>query len=233
LLHTDATQAFGKIQIDVLDLGVDFLSASGHKIYGPKGVGILFFKKEHRKLLQIKDSNREVEFGVRSGTIPVPLCVGMGMASHIASLEMSDDLSRISILRDRLIRGITSQLEEIHINGSLENSYPGITNISFRGCEGEALMMESPRICVSSGSACTSNKLSISHVLASMGITPDIAQSSIRISLGKYTSENEVDIALEDLVNATNKLRDMSPVWEMIKSEIDIESIFEGSSCRR
>jgi cysteine desulfurase len=228
LLHTDATQAFGKVPIDVRDLDIDFLSASAHKIYGPKGIGILFFKKANTRLLRVPMANHEVEFGLRSGTVPVALCVGMGKAAEIAKSEMSSDFGRIAGLRAILVENLSNALDEIYINGSAESNYPGIVNISFRGCEGEALMMECKRIAVSSGSACTSNKLSISHVLKSMSIPADIAQSSIRISIGKSTSESDILIAIEDLIAATTKLRQMSPIWDMIKAGIDIGSIFEG-----
>jgi cysteine desulfurase len=227
LLHVDATQALGKIPIDVKDLDIDFMSASGHKIYGPKGIGILYSKKENMKYLRVPGANPEVEFGIRAGTVNVPLCVGMGKACSLAKSEMSESLKKITKLREMFIKGITSKLDEIYINGSEEHNYPGIINISFRGCEGEALMMEAHRISVSSGSACTSNKLTISHVLDAMNVPPDIAQSSLRITIGRMTSESDIEIAIEDLVNATNKLRDMSPVWDMIKSGIDVNSVFK------
>lgn len=227
LVHVDATQALGKINIDVKDLDIDFMSASGHKIYGPKGIGLLFCKKSNMKYLRIPRANHEVEFGIRAGTVPVALCVGFGKAAEIASLNIDNNLQHIANLRKILIEGITSELDEIYINGSQEHNYPGIVNISFRGCEGEALMMESKRIAVSSGSACTSNKLSISHVLAAMGIPADIAQSSLRITIGKSTSKSDIKIAIEDLIQATKKLRKISPIWDMIKSGADIDGIFK------
>ncbi|MBQ8651461.1 MAG: cysteine desulfurase [Alphaproteobacteria bacterium] len=227
LLHIDATQGFGKIPIDVKFLDIDFLSASAHKIYGPKGIGILFCKKTKRKYIRIPNANYDVEFGIRAGTIPVPLCVGFGAAANIAQESMESDYNRIKNLRMYLIDSIKAQLEEIYINGSGSSNYPGIINLSFRGCEGEALMMEANRIAISSGSACTSNKLSISHVLAAMNIRPDIAQSSLRISIGRMTTKEDIDVAIEALINATNKLRKMSPIWDMIKSGIDIDSVFK------
>lgn len=227
LIHVDATQAFGKMHLDVKDLDIDFMSASGHKIYGPKGIGLLFCKKSDMKHLRVPKANHEIEFGIRSGTVPVALCVGFGKAAEIAYSEIDKNLQHISELRKTLINEITSNLVEIYINGSDKHNYPGIVNISFRGCEGEALMMESRRIAISSGSACTSNKLSISHVLAAMGISADIAQSSLRITIGKLTSKSDIKIAIEDLVNATKKLRKMSPIWDMIKSGADIDSIFK------
>lgn len=230
LVHTDATQAFGKIHINVQDLDVDFLTASGHKVYGPKGIGILYFKKQHYKLLRVRGANNAVEFGVRAGTVPVGLCVGMGEAAEIASNRMGEDYKHIAGLREILIGNVLEKLDEIYINGSDKSFYPGIVNISFRGCEGEALMMEASKICVSSGSACTSNKLTISHVLDAMGVMPDIAQSSVRISIGRYTSEEDIRTAADQLVKAAVKLRAMSPVWEMIKKGIDINSMF---NCRR
>ena len=227
LVHLDATQSFGKIKIDVRDLDIDFMSASGHKIYGPKGIGLLFCKKSNKKYLRVPRANPEVEFGIRAGTIPVPLCVGLGKAAEIANSEMEKNWNHVSELREIFINGIKSQLDEIYVNGSEKSNYPGIINMSFRGCEGEALMMEAGKIAVSSGSACTSNILSISHVLDAMKIPADIAQSSLRITIGKDTSEADIKIAIEDLVNATKKLRNMSPVWDMIKAGIDIDSVFK------
>ncbi|MBR1480231.1 MAG: aminotransferase class V-fold PLP-dependent enzyme [Alphaproteobacteria bacterium] len=226
LIHVDATQALGKIEIDVKALNVDFMSASGHKIYAPKGIGLLFCKKSCVKYLRVPKANPEVEFGIRAGTVPVSLCVGFGKAAEIASAEMHANFERISRLRDIFVKGITSQLEEIYVNGAEASCYPGIINMSFRGCEGEALMMEAPRIAVSSGSACTSNSLSISHVLEAMHVPADIAQSSLRITIGQYTTEADIAIAIEELVAATKKLRQMSPVWDMVKSGIDIDSVF-------
>jgi cysteine desulfurase len=229
LLHVDATQAFGKIPINVKELDLDFMSASGHKIYGPNGIGILYCRKQNMRYIKVPRANHEVEFGVRSGTVPVPLCVGMGHASKLAADRMQEDYAHIKGLRDRLVSGITSQLNEVRINGAaVDSNYPGITNMSFRGCEGEALMMEANRIAVSSGSACTSNKLSISHVLSAMGISADVAQSSLRISIGRNTTESDIDVAIESLINATNKLRKMSPVWDMIEAGANLDAIFKG-----
>jgi cysteine desulfurase len=226
LVHTDATQAFGKIPINVKELGIDFLSASGHKIYGPKGVGILFCKNRKKRYVKVLNANHEVEFGIRSGTVPVPLCVGMGVASDIAGRKMTSDLARISKLSMSFISGLLSQLDEIYINGAPDSNYPGIVNVSFRGCEGEAMMMECPELAISSGSACTSNKLSISHVLAGMNTPPDIAQSSLRISIGRNTTPSEIDVAIKSLVRATEKLREISPIWDMIVAGVDIRSMF-------
>lgn len=228
LLHIDATQGFCKLPIDVKDLNIDFLSASGHKIYGPKGIGILYFNKKHLRILREKNANRDVEFGIRAGTVAVPLCMGLAAAAKLLSQNIEKNLEHVRNLRKMLIDGIRKECDEIHINGSEESNYPGIVNIGFRGCEGEALMMEANRICVSSGSACTSNTLSISHVLDAMGIITDIAQSSLRISIGKDTSESDINIAIEDLVNATKKLRDISPLWEMIKNGLDIDGVFNS-----
>ena len=229
LLHLDATQALGKIPIDLSCLDVDMLSASGHKIYGPKGIGILFCRKKHQSLIRMPLGNLDVEYGIRSGTPPVPLCVGLGEATKIAKKEMSSDLARITDLRNKFISGITSQIPEIYINGCQESNYPGIINMSFRGCEGEALMMEANKIAIASGSACTSNKLTISHVLDAMGVKHDIAQSSLRISIGKYTNEQDIDIAIDNLVNATKKLRSISPVWDMIQEGVDLDEFFKDS----
>ncbi|MDR1488141.1 MAG: aminotransferase class V-fold PLP-dependent enzyme [Holosporales bacterium] len=234
LLHIDATQALCKVPIDVKNLECDFISASGHKIYGPKGVGLVYFNRKHYKLIKQKgETNADPEFGIRGGTIPVPLCIGFCAACNITNQEILDNLKHIENLRTILVNGIRKNLEEIYINGENPSNYPGIVNISFRGCEGEALMMEASRICISSGSACTSNRLTISHVLEAMNVLPDIAQSSLRISIGKNTSESDINIAIEDLVAATKKLRKMSPLWEMIKNGIDVNSVFKDSICHR
>jgi cysteine desulfurase len=227
LVHTDATQAFGKIQLDVKELGVDFLSASGHKIYGPKGVGVLYCESANARFVRTPGANRDVEFGIRSGTVPIPVCVGMGKAAELALSELSQNLAHVQTLRNRFISGITGQLDEIYINGSPEHNYPGIVNISFRGCEGEAIMMEAKHIAVSSGSACTSNKLTISHALAAMNIPADIAQSSIRTSIGKQTTEAEIDLAIDELVTATKKLRAISPIWDIIQSGSSVDDVFK------
>ena len=227
LVHVDATQSLGKTKIDVQDLDIDFLSASGHKVYAPKGIGILFCKKANKKYLRVPRANPEVEFGIRAGTIPVCLCVGMGKAIEIANKDIDKNWQHAVKLRNIFIDGIKSQLDEIYINGSEKSNYPGIINMSFRGCEGEALMMEAKHIAVSSGSACTSNVLSISHVLDAMKVPADIAQSSLRITIGKSTTEADIRVAIDDLVSATKKLRNMSPVWDMIKAGIDIDSVFK------
>ena len=226
LLHIDATQAFGKIDIDVNDLDVDMLSASGHKIYGPKGIGILYCKKKCQTYIRMPFSNLDIEYGIRSGTTPVPICFGFGIAAQIAQQEMHENYQKIKRLREKFIIGIQNQLSEIYINGSQTQNYPGIINMSFRGCEGEALMMEADKIAIASGSACTSNRLTISHVLDSMGISHDIAQSSLRISIGKYTTDDDINIAVENLVSATKKLRNISPIWDMIQAGIDIDTFF-------
>lgn len=227
LLHVDGTQAFGRFHIDVKDLDIDFMSASGHKIYAPKGIGVLYCKSAVAKYLRIPRANPDVEFGIRAGTVPVALCVGMAEASRIAQTYIESELERLKLLRKEFIDTMKHNLEEIYVNGSPTYNYPGIINMSFRGCEGEALMMESPRIAISSGSACTSNKLTISHVLGAMGVDPDIAQSSLRITMGRPTTVDDIKIATEDLTNATQKLRAMSPIWDMIKAGIDINSTFK------
>lgn len=227
LVHVDATQAYGKIHLDVKKLDFDFMSASGHKIYGPKGIGVLYCKRDKQKYIRVPRANPDIEFGIRAGTIPVPLCVGFAEASKISHSCIDEELVRISKLRQIFIDKIQNNLEEIYINGSKTSNYPGIINVSFRGCEGESLMMESKRIAISSGSACTSNKLTISHVLDAMGIAPDIAQSSLRIAIGRHTTEEDINIAVEDLTNATLKLRSISAVWDMIKAGIDINKRFE------
>lgn len=227
LLHVDGTQALGRFHIDTKELDIDFMSASGHKIYAPKGIGILYCKSSVAKYLRIPRSNPDVEFGIRAGTVPVALCVGMAEALKIAQTYIDSELVKLKDLRKTFIDTMQNNLEEIYVNGSKSSNYPGIINMSFRGCEGEAMMMECPRIAISSGSACTSNKLTISHVLGAMGIDPDIAQSSLRITMGRPTTADDMNIATEDLTNATLKLRAMSPIWDMIKAGIDINSTFK------
>lgn len=218
LLHTDAAQAVGKIPVNVNELDVDLMSISAHKIYGPKGVGALYVRSKPRVRLVAQLSGGGQERGIRSGTLPVPLCVGFGEAARIASLEMVEDLSRIKKLSQRFISKIKSNLEEVILNGSEEHRYAGNCNLSFTCVEGESLLMAMRDVAVSSGSACTSASLEPSYVLRAIGVDEELAHTSIRFGIGKYTTEEEVDFVANAVIEAVKKLRSLSPLWEMRNS---------------
>lgn len=226
LFHTDATQAFGKTPIDVEAMGVDLLSMSAHKIYGPKGVGALYVRrKKPRVRLQPLIHGGGHERGMRSGTLNVPGIVGFGAAAHIALTEMPTESMRISKLRDRLWAGLSEHLTDIHLNGNLEHRLPNTLNVSFLYVEGESLMMGFSDIAVSSGSACTSASLEPSYVLKGLGMGDDIAHSSIRFSLGRFTTEDEIDYTIKQVVKTVNHLRAMSPLYEMAQQGIDLSKV--------
>ncbi|MBI1827532.1 MAG: IscS subfamily cysteine desulfurase [Planctomycetes bacterium] len=226
LFHTDATQAFGKTPIDVEAMGVDLLSMSAHKIYGPKGVGALYVRrKKPRVRLQPLIHGGGHERGMRSGTLNVPGIVGFGAAAHIALTEMPTESVKISRLRDRLWAGLSEHLTDIHLNGNLEHRLPNTLNVSFLYVEGESLMMGFSDIAVSSGSACTSASLEPSYVLKGLGMGDDIAHSSIRFSLGRFTTEDEIDYTIEQVVKTVNHLRAMSPLYEMAQQGIDLSKV--------
>jgi cysteine desulfurase len=225
LFHTDATQAVGKIPVNVETDGIDLMSFSGHKMYGPKGVGALYVRRKNPRVkVTAQMDGGGHERGMRSGTLNVPGIVGFGKACEIAMLDMEKDSIRLSALRDKL-EGALSQMEESYVNGNKEHRLPHTTNISFKYVEGEGLMMAMKDLAVSSGSACTSASLEPSYVLKSLGLNDDLAHSSIRFGLGRFTTEEEVDYAIECTRNAVNKLRDMSPLWEMFKDGIDMDSV--------
>ncbi|XP_047133065.1 cysteine desulfurase isoform X1 [Hydra vulgaris] len=223
--HTDAAQAVGKIPIDVNKLNVDLLSISGHKIYGPKGVGALYVRRRPRVRLEPMMSGGGQERGLRSGTLPAPLVVGLGAACDIARQEMEFDKKHIEKLSLRLINGIMSQIDHVVRNGDPVKSYPGCINLSFSCIEGESLLMALKDIALSSGSACTSASLEPSYVLRALGADDDMAHSSIRFGIGRFTTEREIDFTIQKCVNNVNKLREMSPLWEMIQEGIDLKSI--------
>lgn len=223
--HTDAAQAVGKIPIDVEAMNIDLLSISGHKIYGPKGVGALFVRRKPRVRLQSLINGGGQERGMRSGTLSPPLCVGLGEACAIAQAEMVEESKRLTALRDRFYQAITSELEEVHLNGDFDQRIPGNLNLSFAHVEGEGLMMGVKELAVSSGSACTSASLEPSYVLRALGVEAEMAHTSIRIGIGRFTTEEELDQALKSLVSEVNRLRDMSPLWDMSRQGIDIQSI--------
>jgi len=230
LLHTDATQAVGKIPVDVNTAGVDLLSGSAHKIYGPKGVGFLYVRrrKPRVRLTPLIDGGGH-ERGMRSGTLNVTGIVGMGKACELCRLEMAEETARLSGLRDKLDHGITSQLEHAVINGSADRRLPQTTNISFPYVEGESMMMAIKEIAVSSGSACTSASLEPSYVLKALGLGDEIAHSSIRFGLGRFTTEEEVDYTIDKVVTAVKKLLELSPLYEMVLEGIDINAIEWGA----
>jgi len=226
LFHTDATQAIGKIPVDVEEMGIDLLSLSGHKMYGPKGIGALYVRrKDPRVRLDAMMDGGGHERGMRSGTLPVPMIVGLGMAAEIARKEMSAESQRLLQLRNRLHAGITSKLEDVYLNGHPEFRLPGNLNLSFAFVEGEGLMMGIKDIAVSSGSACTSASLEPSYVLKALGLGDELAHSSIRFGLGRFTTEEEIDFVIQDVVRAVNHLRDMSPLYEMHRQGIDLKTV--------
>jgi cysteine desulfurase len=225
LLHTDATQTVGKIPVDVEADGIDLLSFTAHKMYGPKGVGALYVRRKNPRVkVTAQMDGGGHERGMRSGTLNVPGIVGFGKACEIAMQDMEKDTIRLSAMRDRLEKSLI-ELEEAYINGNTEHRLPHVTNISFKYVEGEGLMMAMKDLAVSSGSACTSASLEPSYVLKSLGLNDDLAHSSIRFGLGRFTTDEEIDYAIECTKKAVTKLRDMSPLWEMFKDGIDLDAV--------
>lgn len=223
--HTDAAQGFGKMPIDVNDMNIDLLSISGHKIYAPKGVGALYIRRKPRVRLTPFINGGSQERGFRSGTLPTPLVVGLGVAAKIAKEEMAKDHAHVSKLSDKLYRGIVDANEDIFLNGDAEFRIPGNLNLSFAYIEGESMMMAVKDLAVSSGSACTSASLEPSYVLRAIGVGEDLAHTSIRFGIGRFTTEEEIDFAIKTINGAIAKLREMSPLWEMAQAGIDINSI--------
>ncbi|MBC6989358.1 IscS subfamily cysteine desulfurase [Hymenobacter sp. BT491] len=225
LFMTDATQAVGKIPVDVNADGIDLMAFSGHKMYGPKGVGALYVRrKAPRVKVTAQMDGGGHERGMRSGTLNVPGIVGLGKACELCRLEMESDSQRISTMRDRLERELLT-LEESYVNGSREHRLPHTTNISFKYVEGEGLMMGVKDIAVSSGSACTSASLEPSYVLKALGLSDDLAHSSLRFGLSRFTTDEQVDYAINHVKEAVTKLREMSPLWEMFKEGVDLSKI--------
>lgn len=226
LFMSDATQVVGKIPVNPREVGVHIMAFTAHKMYGPKGVGALYVsRKNPRVKVTAQMDGGGHERGMRSGTLNVPGIVGFGKAAEIARLEMAQDAARLSALRDKLEKGLC-QLEETYINGSLEHRMPHVTNISFKHVEGEGLMMTfNQNIAVSSGSACTSASLEPSYVLVALGLGDDLAHSSLRFSLGRFTTEEDVDYTIEAVSKGVNHMRDLSPIWEMYKEGIDLNSV--------
>lgn len=224
-LHTDAAQAAGKIPVNVDEMEVDLMSLSGHKIYGPKGVGALYMRRRPRVRVEPQMSGGGQERGIRSGTVPTPLVVGFGAACEIAFKEMANDERHITELQKRLLQGITSQLDGVVVNGSSEHRYVGNLNLSFAYVEGESLLMGLKEVAVSSGSACTSASLEPSYVLRALGVEEDMAHTSIRFGIGRFTTAEEIDKAIKLTVHQVQKLRQLSPLWEMVQEGIDLKSI--------
>jgi len=227
LFMSDATQAVGKIPVDPKDVGVHLMAFTSHKMYGPKGVGALFVnRKNPRVKVTAQMDGGGHERGMRSGTLNVPGIVGFGKAAAIAQEEMLKDTDRLSKLRDKLENAFKTNLEEVYINGNTGSRMPHVTNISFKHVEGEGLMMTfNQNIAVSSGSACTSASLEPSYVLVALGLGDDLAHSSIRFSLGRFTTEDDVNYAIEAVTKGVNHMRDLSPIWEMYKEGIDLDSV--------
>ncbi|HPQ21222.1 MAG TPA: IscS subfamily cysteine desulfurase [Saprospiraceae bacterium] len=227
LLMSDATQAVGKIEVHPKEVGVHIMAFSSHKMYGPKGIGALYVsRKNPRVKLTAQMDGGGHERGMRSGTLNVPGIVGFGKAAEIARLEMKSDAERLSALRDKLETGLLNNLEESVVNGNINHRMPHVTNISFKHVEGEGLMMTfNQNIAVSSGSACTSASLEPSYVLVALGLGDDLAHSSIRFSLGRFTTDDEIDYAIDAVTKGVNHMRDLSPIWEMYKEGIDLNSV--------
>jgi cysteine desulfurase len=225
LFMTDGTQAVGKIPVDVIADGIDIMAFTAHKMYGPKGVGALYVRRKNPRVkVTAQMDGGGHERGMRSGTLNVPGIVGLGKACELARLEMAADTARLSAMRDRLEKELTT-LEESYINGSVEHRLPHVTNISFKYVEGEGLMMGVKDLAVSSGSACTSASLEPSYVLKALGLSDDLAHSSLRFGLSRFTTDEQIDYAINHVKEAVTKLREMSPLWEMFKEGVDLSKI--------
>lgn len=224
LLHVDAAQSFGKIEIDMEAMKVDLLSISGHKIYGPKGIGALYVRRKPRVRIEAQMHGGGHERGMRSGTLATHQIVGLGEAARVAKEDMQKDRDHAKKLWDRMYDGL-KDIEEAHLNGSLTERSPFILNISFNYVEGESLMMSLKDLAVSSGSACTSASLEPSYVLRALGLNDELAHSSLRFSFGRFTTEEDVDHALKEIKAAVEKLRELSPLWDMYKQGIDLNSV--------
>ncbi|XP_061840705.1 cysteine desulfurase [Nerophis lumbriciformis] len=223
--HTDAAQAVGKIPIDVSKSKIDLMSISGHKIYGPKGVGALYVRRRPRVRMEPLQNGGGQERGLRSGTVPTPLTVGLGAACSIAQQEMEYDHQRVSMLAHHLVQRMMSEIPDVILNGDPDQRYPGCVNLSFAYVEGESLLMALKDVALSSGSACTSASLEPSYVLRAIGADEDLAHSSIRFGIGRFTTKEEVDYTADKCIQQVGRLREMSPLWEMVQEGIDLKSI--------
>ena len=224
VFHVDAAQSPGKAEIDLQGMNIDLMSLSAHKVYGPKGIGALYVRRKPRVRIEAQIHGGGHERGMRSGTLATHQIVGMGAAFRIAKEEMAEDNERILMLRNRLLNGL-KEIDEIYINGDLEQRIPGNLNISFNFIEGESLIMALKDIAVSSGSACTSASLEPSYVLRALGRDDELAHSSIRFTIGRFTTAEEIDYATQLIQSAVVKLRDLSPLWEMHKEGIDLKTV--------
>ena len=226
LFHCDATQGVGKIPVDVQEMGIDLMSFSAHKIYGPKGVGALYVRRKGPRVrIEPMIHGGGHERGMRSGTLPVPLIAGFGKACELCEQEMPTESPKIAALRDRLQDGIVGAMEEVYLNGHPTERLAGNLNLSFAYVEGEALLMGVKEIALSSGSACTSATLEPSYVLRALGVGSDLAHSSIRFGLGRFTTAEEVEYTIDRMIKAVNHLREMSPLYEMAKEGIDLKTV--------
>ncbi|HEU4852741.1 MAG TPA: IscS subfamily cysteine desulfurase [Telluria sp.] len=224
IFHCDAAQATGKVHIDLENTKVDLMTFTAHKTYGPKGVGALYVRRKPRVRLEAQMHGGGHERGLRSGTLPTHQIAGMGEAFRIAKLEMDEELARVKALRDRLAKGLM-EIEEVYINGDMEHRVPHNLNVSFNYVEGESLIMAIKDIAVSSGSACTSASLEPSYVLRALGRSDELAHSSIRFTIGRFSTEEDIDFAISLLKAKVGKLRELSPLWDMFKEGIDLNSI--------
>ncbi|MCI0505208.1 MAG: IscS subfamily cysteine desulfurase [Gammaproteobacteria bacterium] len=224
IFHVDAAQSAGKVPIDLETMKVDLMSFSGHKIYGPKGIGALYVRRKPRVRIEAQMHGGGHERGMRSGTLPTHQIVGMGEAFRIAREQMAEDNQRITRLRDKLYHSL-QDIEEVYLNGDIEHQVPNILNVSFNFVEGESLIMALKGIAVSSGSACTSASLEPSYVLRALGRNDELAHSSIRFSIGRFTTEENINFAIEQVHEAIAKLREMSPLWDMYKEGIDLSKV--------
>ncbi|WP_455207940.1 IscS subfamily cysteine desulfurase [Kaarinaea lacus] len=224
IFHVDAAQSAGKIPIDLEKMKVDLMSFSGHKIYGPKGIGALFVRRKPRVRIEAQMHGGGHERGMRSGTLATHQIVGMGEAFRIAKEQMVEDNQRITRLRDKLYNSL-QDIEEVYLNGDIEHQVPNILNVSFNFVEGESLIMALKGIAVSSGSACTSSSLEPSYVLRALGRNDELAHSSIRFSIGRFTKEEDIDYAIDQVHKAISKLRELSPLWDMYKEGVDLSKV--------
>ena len=224
LFHVDAAQSAGKIPIDLENWKIDLVSLSGHKMYGPKGIGVLYVRRKPRVRLEAQMHGGGHERGMRSGTLATHQIVGMGEAARIAAEGMADEAVRLKALRQRFWDGI-KDIEEVHVNGDMDQRLPGAINVSIAFVEGESLIMSLKDLAISSGSACTSASLEPSYVLRALGLNDELAHSSLRFSFGRFTTEEDVDVAIDQLRTAVEKLRELSPLWDMYKDGVDLDSI--------
>jgi len=223
--HTDAAQSVGKLPTDVNKSKIDLMSISGHKIYGPKGIGALYVRRKPRVRIEPIQSGGGQERNIRSGTLPTFLTVGLGEACELSAQEMQFDLEHVTRLAKRFTDRVTSELDYVVVNGDADQRYPGCVNISYAYVEGESLLMALKNVAISSGSACTSASLEPSYVLRAIGADEDLAHSSIRYGIGRFTTEEEVDFTASETIKHVKNLREMSPLWEMVQEGIDIKSI--------